>query len=252
VRSANRIHVALAVMATVPVAALLSGCVTTQQVATRARLVDARIRASQAPLDVTSVNPEVRVAGVSLIRARHGTAVVAELHNLSTHPLTDLPVLVGIRTPTGRRISLNQAADTAYLDTHVVAIGSGETATWVFTSRRRLSVAGAPFVRVGTTQLPQSSGESLPQIEVRPATTATTIDGHALSLSVSNLSGIPQAGLPVYAVASRRGRVLGAGRATVGHLGTHGVGSVRLTLLGSQGSPSSAAVQLSALPTIFQ
>jgi hypothetical protein len=249
VRSASRIHIVRTGLAAVPVAALLSGCVTTQQVATRARLIDARIRASQSPLQVTSVNPDVRVAGVSLIRARHGTAVVAELRNLTTHPLTDLPVLVGIRTPTGRRISLNQAAGNAYLDTHVVAIGGGDTATWVFTSRRRLRVAGAPFVRVGTAQIPQSSGKNLPQIEVRAATAATTTEGHALSLSVSNLSAIPQAGLPVYAVASRRGRVLGAGRATVGHIGTHGVGSVRLTLLGSQ---SSAAVALSALPTIFQ
>jgi hypothetical protein len=249
VRSGNRIHVALAGLATVPVAALLSGCVTTQQVAARARLVDARIRASQDPLDVTATNADVRVAGLSLVRASHGTAVVAELRNVSTHPLTDLPVLVGIRTRTGARISLNHAANTDYLDTHVVAIAPGETVTWVFTSQRRLAVAGAPFVDVGTSQLSESEVEHLPQIEVKPATNASATAGHNLSLSVANLSGIPQSSLPVYAVATRRGRVLGAGRATVGHLGTHDVGRVRLTLLGSQ---SSAVVRLSALPTIFQ
>jgi hypothetical protein len=249
VRSGNRIHLALAGLATVPVAALLSGCVTTQQVAARARLVDARIRASQGPLEVTATNPEVRVAGLSLVRAPHGTAVVAELRNVSTHPLTDLPVLVGIRTRTGRRISLNHAANTDYLDTHVVAIAAGETVTWVFTSRRRLTAAGTPFVDVGTSQLSESEVTHLPQITVKPAAIASTPTAHTLSLSVANLSGIPQSSLPVYAVATRRGRVLGAGRATVSYLGTHGVGHVRLSLLGSQ---SSAAVRLSALPTIFQ
>jgi hypothetical protein len=249
VRSGSRIRVALAGPATVAVAGLLSGCVTTQQVASRAQLVDARIRASQAPLRDTGRNPEVRVAGLSLVRARQGTAIVAELRNVSTHALTDLPVLVGVTTRAGRKLSLNRAANTDYFDTHVAAIAAGETVTWVFTSQRRLATAGAPFADVGPSQLPQPEVGDLPQLDVKPATGAPGTAAQTLSLSVANLSGVPQYGLPVYAVATRRGRVLGAGRATVAHLGTHGVGRVRLALLGSQ---AGAAVRLSALPTIFQ
>jgi hypothetical protein len=174
---------------------------------------------------------------------------VAELRNLSPHPLTDLPVLVGIRAHGGRRLPLNRAANSDYLDSHVVAIPAGETVTWVFTSQRRLAIAGTPFVEVGITQLSEPQVEELPRIEVKPATSAPAAAGRTLSLSITNLSGVPQYSLPIYAVAIRRGRVLGAGRATVAHLGTHGIGHVRLTLVGS---PRSAAVQLSAVPTIFQ
>jgi len=248
VRSGSAIRIALTGLAILPVAGLLSGCVTTQQVAARERLVDARIRASQYPLRVTGRNPDVRVARLSIVRARDGTAIVAELHNVSPRPLTDLPVLVGIRTPAGRKLALNRAANTDYFDTHVVAIASRDTVTWVFTDQRRLAIAGVPFVEVGTTQLGQPQVENLPQIEVKPAPGASAAAGQTRSVSVINLSGIPQYSLPVYAIATRRGRVLGAGRATVAHLGTHSRERVLLTLLGSQ---SGAAVQLSALPTIF-
>jgi len=246
--SGKRIGGATAAVATVSAGLLLSGCVTTQQLAARARLMDARIRASQDPLRVGDLNPEVRVAGLSVVRARRGTAIVAELRNASSHPLTDLPVEIGITTPAGRRLYLNRAGDTDYFDTHVVAIPARAIVTWVFTSRRRLE-AGAPFANVGTADLSQPEVQKLPQIQVKPATNASATGGPTLSLSVADLSAIPQYSLPVYAVATRDGRVFAAGRATVGHLGTHSNGRVRLTLLGNE---SRAAVQLSALPTIFQ
>jgi hypothetical protein len=126
--------VALTGLAALPATALLSGCVTTQQVAARERLVDARIRASQVALALGAPDPEVHVAGLSLLRARGGTAIVAELHNASGHPLTDLPVLVGLRTRTKHTLYLNRAANADYFDNHVVSIPAYGTVTWVFTS----------------------------------------------------------------------------------------------------------------------
>jgi hypothetical protein len=237
--------VALTGLAALPATALLSGCVTTQQVAARERLVDARIRASQVALALGAPDPEVHVAGLSLLRARGGTAIVAELHNASGHPLTDLPVLVGLRTRTKHTLYLNRAANADYFDNHVVSIPAYGTVTWVFTSGRRLATAGTPVAQVGTPQIPEPPLAGLPQLEVKPAAAPA---GQVLSLSLTNRSGIPQYSLPVYAVATRGGRLLAAGQATVVHLGTHGTGHVRLTLLGS---PSGATVTASALPTIF-
>jgi hypothetical protein len=245
VRLVSPIRLGCAGLAALPAAAVLSGCVTTQDLAARAQLVDARIRAGEVRLRVGSLERDVRVTALTLLRVPDGTAIVAELRNTSARALTDLPVLVGVRTGGGRELYLNRAANTGYLGNHLVAIGAGQTVTWVFTSHRRLASPGRPFAEVGTTQIPEPAASALPRFEVtsvRASTSAT------LSLAVANRSGITQNGLPVYAVAIRGGRVTAAGRALVTLLGAHETAQVRLTVLGRD---AGAAVQLSALPTIF-
>ncbi len=247
-RSANRLSAALAGLATLPIGVLLTGCVTTQQIAARARLVDARIRASQSPLEITTVNPSVRVGRLSLIRGRAGTALVAEFLNLSRRPLTDVPIAVGVTTSSGRKLYFDRAPNSDYFDSHVAAIGRRSDVTWVFTAPGR-AARGRPFAQAGISELPEPGIASLPQIAVKRVPGASASGARALRVSVSNLSAVPQYGLQVSAVAVRGGRVLAAGRATLGHLGTRATATIRLTLLGTV---RKATIHLSALPTIFQ
>jgi hypothetical protein len=249
VRSANRIGTACAALGLASVALTLSGCVTTQQVAARARLVDARIRASQEPLRLTRRNPDVSVTKLSLVRGSAGTAVAVLLRDTSAHPLTDLPIAVGVRTRAGRKLYLNRAANIDYFDSHVVALAPGRVVTWVFTSPRRLDVSGRPFAEVGVSPLAQPLARALPRIEVTLQGAGSRPGERTLRLSVANRSGIPQYQLPVYALGLRGGQEVSAGRATVAHLGTDGTATLQLTLLGSI---RGATVSLSALPTIFQ
>ena len=244
-RSGNGIRLASLGLVTLPAAVLLSGCVTTQDVAARARLVDARIRAGQVQLRIGKPSRDVRVTGLSLLRAGNGTAIVAELRDASARALTDLPVLVGVRTRAGRALYLNRAANTDYFDNHVAAIAPGRLVTWVFTSHRRLAAAGRPFAEVGASELPEPTVSAFPALEV---TSAIPSAGPTFDVSVVNRSGIPQYGLPVYAVASRAGHVTAAGRATVAQLQAHGAKRVRLRLLGRV---AGATVHLTVLPTIF-
>jgi hypothetical protein len=248
VRSVSRMSAALAGLATLPVPIMLAGCVTTQQVAARTRLLDARIRASQSPLRIGRLNPDVRVTRLSLFRGPHVTVLAAQLLNTSTRSLTDVPVSVGVTTPTGRKVYLNRAANIDYFDTHAVAIGPRSVVTWVFTSRGRLTSVGRPFAEVGVTQLPEPAVRALPRIEVSRSPIASPRSG-TLTVTVSNRSGIPQESVPVYAVAVQGQRVLAAGRASLAHLSTNGTATVRLSLLGSI---RNTTVRLSALPTIFQ
>jgi hypothetical protein len=248
VRSASRIGMALAGLATLPVPLLLSGCVTTQQVAARERLVDARIRASQSPLRLGRLSPYVRVTRLSLLRGSHVTVLVAQLRNTSARSVTDVPISVGIAAVGGRRVYLNHAANTDYFDTHVAAIEPHAVITWVFTSRRRLTGAGAPFAQVGVTQLPEPAVASLPRIAVAGVSVPPGKPG-TLTVTVSNQSAVPQNTVPVYGVAVQGRRVLAAGRASVAHLATNGTATAHLTLLGRI---RGATVRLTALPTIFQ
>jgi hypothetical protein len=249
VRSGNWIGAALAGLATLPIPVLLTGCITTQQVAARARLVDARIRASQSPLRVTRQDPAVRVLRLSLVSGSGGFALAVQVRSISTHSLTDLPISVGLGTHEGGKVYLNRSANLDYDQTHVVSIPPHGLETWVYTSGRRLPGRGRPFADVGVTQLPEPVAATLPRVEVAREPSASSSATRLLSLSVSNRSGIPQVSVPVYAVVVRRGRVLAAGRATVAHLGTHSSATVHLTLLGSA---RDAGVRISVLPTIFQ
>ncbi len=248
-RSANWTSAARAALATVPVTLLLSGCVTTQQIAARARLVDARIRASQEPLRITQRNPDTEVVGLSLIRGAAGTAVVAQVRNTSTRPLTDLPIAVGVINGHGHKRYLNRGANLDYLESHIASIRAGAVVSWVFTNTHPLAPGSRPFVEVGVTQLGEPTPAGLLRIAVTgPAGTSTT-RSRSLTVVVTNGSAVPQDGFPVYAVAVGAGKVVAAGRLSLTHLCADCRTEVRLRLLGRTGW---SAIRLSAEPTIFQ
>lgn len=245
VRSVRRASVAC--VATLPLAVVLTGCVSTQQIAARARLVSARVLASQGTTQVERVNSDVAVGRVVLIRTRTGTAIVVPLRNNSSSNLTDLPISVGVRTTSGESLYLNRSANLDYFESDVAAIGPGATTTWVFTTDRRVR-GGRPFATVGFPQLHPSTSATLPRIDVSLRTRGSAPAGATVEVSVANRSGIPQYGLQVYAVAVRAGRTIGAGRAEIIHLGTNATTTMSVTLLGvAQG----VALRLIALPTIF-
>lgn len=245
VRSARRVSAVCA--ATLPAAVALTGCVSTQQIAARARLVSARELASQSTTQFGQLNPNVTLGRVTLIHARTGTAFVVSLRNDSSSTLTDLPISVGILGAADHRVYLNRSANLDYFESHVAAIGSHGDTTWVFTTDRRVA-GGRPFATVGVSDLHSSVGARLPRIAVslRPGgsgTATATVD-----VSIWNHSAIPQYGLQVYAIGIRAGREVEAGRAEVTHLGTYAKTTLSVTLLGAA---RRATLELIALPTIF-
>ena len=239
-------RVSTACAATLPVAVLCTGCVSTQTIAARARLVDARIRAGQRVTLVTHANPEVSVGGPVVIHGHDGiTAIVVSLHNQASHALTDLPISVGVRIRSGRRAYLNESASADYFESHVASIGPSAATTWVFTTGRRLP-RGRVFATLGLPALRTSVAGSLPRIVLssRPGRTPGIV-----TVSVRSRSAIPQYDLPVYVVAVRSGRHVAAGQATVAHLGTEETTMTSVHLIGDS---RQATLQLIALPTIFR
>jgi hypothetical protein len=227
-----------------PLAVLLTGCVSTQTVATRARLVDARIIASQTSTEVTRVNPEVSVGVPVVIRDGTATAIVVPLRNDSARALTDLPVSIGVRARSGGTKYLNRSTNLDYFESHIASIGSRADAEWVFTTRGRIP-RGRPFATVGFAPLHPTAGPSLPSLAVSLRAVRSDL---TLRLSIANRSAIPQYDLPVYAVALRDGHDVAAGRTTVTHLGTNGTTTSSVSLFGSSHYSS---LLLIATPTIF-
>jgi hypothetical protein len=232
--------------ATAPVAVLLTGCVSTQTVATRARLVDARTLASQSATKVVRANPAVSVGAPAVIRYPTGVVIVVAVRNNSPRQLTDLPISVGVHSRSGRATYLNSSTTLDYFESHIAAIGPDASTEWVFTTGA--IPRGQAFARVGVAQLHPTLNRSLPSIAVSVRATRTVAGAAILKLSVLNRSVIPQYDLPVYAIALRNGREVAAGRTAVAHLGTHGATTVALALLGSSHYDT---LRLIASPTIF-
>lgn len=227
-----------ACVATLPLAVVVTGCVSTQQIAARARLVSARELASQSTTKVGRPNPDVTVDGVALIHVRAGTAVVVSLRNNTTTTLTDLPISIAVRSG-NHALHLNRSANLDYFQSHVAVIGPHATTDWVFTTARRVA-GGRPVATVGLPDLHPALAGRLPRVTV-------TSDGTA-RVTVTNHSTIPQYDLQVYVVAMRAGRYVGAGGAEIPHLGTHATTSAAVTFVGAA---QRITLKPIAVPTIF-
>ena len=242
-RSARRMSLGLAGAV---VATGLAGCVTTQEENSWLILRNARTLASEGSVRVRAENPTVRVDRVELVRGSRSSALVVSIHNVGPRPLTDLPISVGLIGRGGTRTYLNDRAGINYWDSHIPAVGAGETVSWVLPYAGK-DVAGRPFALVGMpSQPPSTTVATLPRIT---AARVAEQSADRLQVRLSNHSGLPQYGLQVYAVALRNGNVVAAGRAAVSELGSSGKTTVGLTLAGDY---TDAQLQLYAPPTIFK
>lgn len=228
-----------------------AGCATTQQEAARLQLGSARIRATQVGVRVRASNPEISVQGVGLVAGRgHERAIVVRLRNLAAHPVSDLPISVGVIDGRGHRTYLNAAAGIQYFLTHIPAVPAGGSLTWVFTTRRALPPGARPFAVVGR-EVPPLVGalHALPKLAV--TTVGEIVRSNAsrhVRVTVRNLSSIPQYGLQVYVVARRTGRYVSAGRATIDHLGQGASTVLDMALVGAG---RAAPLTPQASPTVF-
>jgi hypothetical protein len=224
--------------------------VTTQEKNARTLLVNARTLRSERPVRVTRENPAVSVVSVGFVpggtQARGAVAVIVRSN--AAHPLSDLPISVGIEQRRGAKTYLNARANIDYYDSHVPAIAAGATVSWVLPGVDRSDRAGGRlFAIVGLAGIPASTSASLlPRITASEAGQAAA---DRLPVTVSNDSGVPQYGLQVYATASRAGRVVGAARAAIGELDGRSRASLSLPLTGTT---AGATVELYAPPTIFK
>jgi hypothetical protein len=240
----------MATRATAPALLLtaLAGCATTQQEAARLQLSSARTRASELAVRVTRRNPDVRVERAELLAGRHDSAIVVRIKNVLAHPVSDLPVSVGVTVAGGRKMYLNGAAGSDYFRTHIPAVAAGGVLTWVFTIRRSVAPGAHPFAVVGVQSPPL-----VPRLHTLPRISAVRLAGGAragrgVRVIVRNLSSIPQYGLQVYLVARRSGRAVSAGRAAIVHLGARASATLELRPVGG---PQTGGVTLQAPPTVF-
>jgi hypothetical protein len=246
--SRSRARAVLPAALAVMLAAAGAGCDSTEQKAARAHVQAARIIASEHPLLVTHADPRLRILGVTLVRRGTRLAVAVRLRNQISHPLSDVPISVGLRGH-GRTIYLNRAGGLDYFQTHVAEIPARSAVTWVLSTRARRGVAGSPFAIAGRESSPPiTTALSIPRIRAVLAGSRLGHGAGTIQVTVTNLSAVPQYQLQVYALGQGRAAYSALGSASVPHLGTGSSTTMSIDLIGR----SRARIELEALPTLFR
>lgn len=223
---------------------LLAGCAvtTTQTQSSRIKLDRERALATRSAVIVDSANPDIAVERVDAVRSRRGAAIAVRLRNLTDRPVGDLPVSVGVNLGGSRRL-LNSRPGLGYFDTHAPALGAGQSQVWVLPMRGGLP-AGRPFAVVGRATTPAApTVAELPIVKAR----ASGSRG-AIAAEIHNSSDVPQSSVQVYAWSTAEGRIVAAGRGSVGSLAPGDSAALRIRLIGSPRGGSS----VSAPATVYE
>lgn len=242
---------AIAVLTACLTAAVASGCgfTTTQQKDAWLGVKAERTLVKPQNIKIGKPDPDIEVTGTSIVRGDKETAITVGVKNTSEHPVNDLPIAVGIKGDNTDGGYLNLTKGVKYFESHIPALAAGEAKTWVFVSKHDVP-DGEPFAEVGERATPPLTvAESLPGLEVTQTGTSSTKAGGTVELEVSNVSGVPQYDVEIYATASKGGNVVAAGTASLDELEGGHSDSVKLALVGD---PKDATVDVFAPPTIFK
>ncbi len=234
-------------------AVMLCGCTTTQTTAARLQLNDSRLRAEAQSVRVGAqeTSSTVTVAAKTFLNRGTTVDVAVTLENHGDAAVSDLPISVGYQRGS-RTVYLNGAQGLAYFEDHIPSIPAHGSLTWVYTGAGKLARRARTFVRVGATPSVAVGRVTPPVITVTAADSAA--GGAAtpkLAVRLTNRSSITQYQVPVYAVVTRRGRIVAASAGSIADLSAGGRAVIHIAL-GAAGATGTTGVRVEAPATIFK
>jgi hypothetical protein len=236
-------------LATIACGVLMLGataCESTEQESARLGREGKHLLASQGTLQLGAANPRVHVSDVTLLSVSGRTAVAARLTGVGDSSQVNVPVLVDVLGANGKSLYSNSAGG---LDPSLQRVGllrPGRAAWWVDDQILTAQSPSVAHVRVGSGSRPVSG--SLPAITASVVSVSSQAGLSVVNGKLVNHSARAQKRVPVFAVATRTGRVLAAGRALVSMPGgSTAPVSFQIFLVGD---PAGASVQLTVAPKV--
>lgn len=221
-----------------------SGCETTQEQSAKIARTLGHQSAIAGTTRLGAANRDVRIEREVLLTAAGQSAVALELTNTSTRAQTDFPVQIEVLDAKGRAVYRNNTSGIEPSIQQLALLAPHATAWWV--DNEVLASGGVPETATGqlgaaTAQAPSA----LPSITTEAVSASDSFPGPHVSATVRNRSTIAQRQLPVYAVALRGGRVVGAGRAIIPSLAPGAGAQVQVPMVGSV---SESTISLTVAP----
>jgi hypothetical protein len=239
------IRAAAALAAAATIAIGVSGCETTQELSARIGRKLGHQSAIAGTTKLGAANRAVRVSATALLSAGGETAVAVELTNSGAQTQTDFPILLDVLDARGRSVYRNDTNGIEPALQQLALLPAHATAWWV--DNDLLASGGVPAtVTVAVGASTASAPASVPAIATKDVSASDTFPGPHVSVTVENRSAVAQSELPVYAVALRAGRVVGAGRGVVAALAAGASAQVLVPIVGTV---SGSTISLTIPPT---
>jgi len=222
-----------------------SGCETTQQQSAKIARTLGHQSAIAGTTRLGAANRDVRIEQAVLLTAAGQSAVALKLTNTSTRTQTDFPVLIEVLDAKGSAIYRNNTSGIEPSIQQFALLAPHATAWWV--DNEVLASGGVP--KTATGQLGAATAPApgaVPSITTEAVSASDSFPGPHVSVTVRNRSTIAQRQLPVYAVALRGGRVVGAGRGIIPSLAPGAGAQVQVPMVGSV---SESTISLTVPPT---
>ena len=222
-----------------------SGCETTQQQSAKIARTLGRQSAIAGTTRLGAANRDVKIEQEVLLTAAGQSAVALELTNTSTRTQTDFPVLIEVLDTKGSAVYRNNTSGIEPSIQQFALLAPHATAWWV--DNEVLASGGVPKTATGQLGAATAPAPSaVPSITTGAVSASDSFPGPHVSVTVRNRSTIAQRQLPVYAVALRGGRVVGAGRGIIPSLPPGAGAQVQVPMVGSV---SESTISLTVPPT---
>jgi hypothetical protein len=195
----------------------LTACQSTQSRSAELEKEGAKQLLSGSGLEIKKESTEVKVTSTTLLTDANGSAVVVDLHNSSNENLVNVPILIDVRDAKGKSVYTNDIPGIEPALAAVPYVPAGGDVEWVndqvLTSGRPKSVK----VKVGVSS--DSYSGPLPEIEVSaPQIEGDPVSGLEATGDVVNRTGKDQDRLLFYAIGTKGGKIVAAGRGAIDHL----------------------------------
>lgn len=203
-----------AAVALLVLALTLTGCETNEE--RHAELVrQDRHRAApiQSGLSIGRTSPYVKVLATTVLHDENGVAAVVRLRNDSSRPLREVPIAITLREPSGRTLYQNNLPGLSAPLTHAPLLMPGRSFEWVDDQVPASGTPGSLSARVGEAPAAGSHPPSLAVTGMHIFDDPT--NGVGAEGTLVNRSAVTQQELVVFAVGTRAGRIVAAGRAVL-------------------------------------
>lgn len=211
--SAHRRAVVPVSLALAGVALVATGCESTQD-------KSAKIAAELGPvkkekgLKITAQSKDVEVVSSTLLTDRNGSAAVVRLRNRSNENLVGVPIAIDVLDAKGKSVYRNDIPGIEPALAAVPFIPAGGETEWVHDQILATGVPARVEVKVG--EGGELFGGEQPQISVSaPKLEGDPYSGVLAGGNVENQSGEDLERLLLYAVATKGGKVIAAGRGAI-------------------------------------
>jgi hypothetical protein len=227
---------------------LFAGCETTQEKSAKLEVSGAGL-AQTDTVKLTASNREIEVVDKTVLTDQYGTAVIVRLRNTGTQPQVDVPIQVDIKDPKGKSVFKN---DTEGLEDgllNIQVIEPGKETWWVHDQVFPMGKAAGFDVTIGKSEVPPPA--SIPKLTAtKPEINEDPVSGIEVQGEITNESEVEQTDLLIYAVATKGGKVVAAGRGLIPKLKTGPKGEPYNIFF--IGDPIGADIEVFATPNTFE